>query len=181
MRTLIQVCCAVVVMASLSSCTGFKDNYAEGFSPMYDSFMENEYWRMSDQSEYIAEIASQAKFDTKVEAALFKVMAVQAIRDIPLRQFTVKAPTTGYDVLNTAVGQLPTAIFGLTTYGIAKRGLQTAGTTNVTAQNMSLKDAFNQTNVTTAGSSGAVSAPASSQTTETTATTSSETTSTGVQ
>lgn len=155
MRFLLLICLSV----SLSSCSAFQqDNYST-FGGMYESHEENEYWRITEQAEAIARVAENSTFSTPVEAALFKVIAVQSIERIVKERFSVDAPTTGYDVIDTVAGGLPMAILGLTSYGISKKGYQYGGSTTVTAESMTLKDSLNRNDISVIGEGNGLSVP----------------------
>ncbi len=141
-----------LVWLFLSGCSAFtKDNYTEGFKPMYEKHAEEDSKRIIGQANAIAVISSNVAFSTPVEAALYRVIAVQAVRDIKPRSFNIQAPTTGYDVFNTIAGGLPMAVLGLTSYGIAKKGYQYGGSTSVEAQEMHVTESFNRNDTSLAG------------------------------
>jgi len=136
-----------------------QDNY-ETHGEMYKAHEEFEYNRISDQAGAIALVANSAEFGTPVEAALFKVIAVQSIQGIAKEPFGQHSPTTGYDVFNTIAGGLPMAIMGLTSYGIAKKGYQYGGSTNtISGETVSVDGSFNRNDTSILGNENTNTSP----------------------
>lgn len=153
-NTIKQGVLACSLLLGLTGCSAFtQDNYTNGFKPMYEAHVLHDSQRMAEQAGAIVLVSNSAEFSTPVEAALYRVIAVQAIRDIQPRAFTIKSPITGYDVLDSLAGGLPMAILGFTSYGIAKKGFQYNQGTNVNAETMTVNDSFNRVDTSVIGDS----------------------------
>jgi len=141
----------------LSGCGLFTQDTYKTHSEMYAVHQEYEYNRISNQAEAIVSVSNASEFATPVEAALYKVIAVQAIRDIEKDKFNRQAPLTGYDVLNSVAGGIPMMVLGLTSYGISKKAMQYGGNSyQISADELDMESSFNRNDVSTIGSDNVV-------------------------
>ena len=150
----------VPILCMLAGCSMFsEDNYAQ-HKEMYIAHEEYMYNTISDQASSIAAVANNAIFDTKLETALFKVIAVQSIERLQYVPFRQKAPTTGYDVVNTVAGGVPAMIVGLTSYGIAKKSYQYGGASNsINGEVINVDSSFNRNDTSILGSENSNTSP----------------------
>jgi hypothetical protein len=146
---------AIVVMIflvlPLSGCfyTGDYESYTTALS----AHSEAESRRIDSQSKAIVEAVSQARAQSATEATLLSVIGMLQIERLHFQPLPLTAPTTGMDVLNTAVGFIPFVTMGATTYKIAERGLQAAGNISLNSENMEVRESFNSTETHATGDS----------------------------
>jgi len=137
----------------LGGCAG--GDYAD-YSTALQTHSNAESTRIAAQSQAISTMVASARPSTPMEGTLLAVigmMQVERLQPVPLG---IAKPTTGMDVLNTVAGQLPMAVMGMTSWGIAKSLSQVAGDTNTFNGDATLTDSMNKsysTQLTTAGGS----------------------------
>ena len=132
----------VILLFSLSGCgyTGDYDKYADALTAHSNA----EQGRISAQAKAISTTLLRTKTQSQSEATLLSVIAMMQIERLHFVPLRITAPTTGMDVLHSAVGYVPFVTMGLTTYKIAERGLESAGNIALNADTVSVNDAFNR-------------------------------------
>jgi len=149
-------CGIIIFFLSLQGCAVFDSDNYKSHKEMYIAHDNTQQKTASDKALAIASIANNTEFKTPVEAALFKVIAVQSIERIVYSPFKQKAPATGWGVLDKMAGGLPSAIIGLTSYGVAKKAMQYGGST-YTIEAGSVNDSFSRNDVSIVGSDNGLS------------------------
>ena len=124
-------------------------SYDLGYTQMYSSFMVSR----AERAKAIMSSPSPDNSEAKAYAEAAKLMGVAMLS---MEKFDVKAPTTGFDVLNNAVNQIVPVSGFMALWKLGETGIKNAG--NITLGNDSnVSGSFNRTETNTVSSgSGAV-------------------------
>lgn len=137
----------------LSSCSALTNDY-EKYSTAMSAHSSAEALRISAQASAIAD-AANVEGATKTEAVLLSAIAMMQIERLAFSPLNLKAPVTGYEVLNTAVGHLP---FFFSTYGMYRlgtTGIKNAGNISLNGETLNVSDSFGRTETQTIGDGNA--------------------------
>jgi len=133
--------CGIIVVFMLSGCFYVGDY--EKYADTMEAHSVAESQRISSQSKAIMDTVANTQTKSETEATLLAVIGMMNIERLRFVPLNMTAPTTGMDVLKSAVGFIPIATMGLTTYKIAERGFEAAGTVALNADSINVDDAFN--------------------------------------
>lgn len=138
--------CIILIAAMLSGCSAImgQGDY-EHYTAALVGHSEAEATRVSNQAATISEITalSGKAAQTPTEAALQAAIAMMVIGNLHPVSLDIKKPTTGMDVAQSAVGQIPFVTMGAAMYRLGAKGIESAGNVTVGA-NSSVTDSLNR-------------------------------------
>lgn len=116
--------------------------------------------RISAQSRAIADAAARAQTTTPTESAMLAIIAMMQIERLTPAPHGLARPTTGYDVLDKLVGQVPILATVGGMYSLGKVGIENAGQVTV-GLGATLENSLNHTSTSALGTSNTVTATGS--------------------
>lgn len=159
MRKLINGGCGILVLFLLAGCGGLYTGDYDKYADTMAAHSAAESVRISKQADAIMQTVAFTDTQSETEATLLAVIGMMQIERLHFQQLNMTAPTTGMDVLNSAVGYIPFVTMGLTTYKIAERGFEAAGNVTLTGETVNVSESFNPLENHATGDSNTASVP----------------------
>lgn len=164
MQSLLSLSFLLFVGVMLSSCAsdgGFMSggDYAT-YAREAGNHTKAEASRISAQSKAIADAAASTQTTTPTESAMLAIIAMMQIERLAPTPHGLARPTTGYDVLDKLVGQVPILATVGGMYSLGKISIENAGQVTV-GQGATLENSLNHTTTSALGTSNTVTATGS--------------------